>query len=258
MGYADPPALPDLAAVVDEAAEAAGRAPAAIRRIYNVFGQFGTGSGFLQGTPATGPSSSPELTLEVGMSSYVLGTDDPTTLRRCADRGRADDPGAGRGRAWPPGARVTAPEPVTDLPRRESFVVHRDARRRDPALGDAALGRVDPTDARPPGRCVVRRTARARPAPRRHPRPPPRRARPGAGRARPGPPRPPHRRCRPVGREHDDHAAEQLDPRRLLRVLLPGRHQPPHPRGRQRLPAPAARPSPDSRPCWTGSATSTT
>ncbi len=122
MGYADPPALPDLAAVVDEAAEAAGRAPAAIKRIYNVFGQFGTGSGFLQGTPGDWAEQLAELTLEVGMSSYVLGTDDPTTLRRWAtevapmtrelvevERGRR--------------ARGAAPEPVADVPRRESFVV---------------------------------------------------------------------------------------------------------------------------------------
>ena len=51
MGYADPPALPALSAALDEAAVAAGRAPDEVRRIYNVFGRFGTGSGFLRGTP---------------------------------------------------------------------------------------------------------------------------------------------------------------------------------------------------------------
>ncbi|WP_151526817.1 LLM class flavin-dependent oxidoreductase [Serinicoccus kebangsaanensis] len=84
MGYADPPALPGLAAVVDEAALEAGRPPAAVRRIYNVFGSFGTGSGFLRGRPQDWAEQLAELTLDVGMSCYVLGTDDPDTVRRYA------------------------------------------------------------------------------------------------------------------------------------------------------------------------------
>jgi alkanesulfonate monooxygenase SsuD/methylene tetrahydromethanopterin reductase-like flavin-dependent oxidoreductase (luciferase family) len=84
MGYADPPALPAMAAVVDEAALEAGRAPASVRRIYNVFGRFGTGSDFLQGRPRDWAEQLAELTLEVGMSSYVLGSDDPDTVLRWA------------------------------------------------------------------------------------------------------------------------------------------------------------------------------
>ena len=84
MGYADPPALPDLSAVLDEAAEKAGRAPASITRIYNIFGRFGTGSGFLKGTPADWAEQLAELALTTGMSTFVLGTDDPDTLRRYA------------------------------------------------------------------------------------------------------------------------------------------------------------------------------
>ncbi|QBR92954.1 LLM class flavin-dependent oxidoreductase [Nocardioides euryhalodurans] len=84
MGYADPAALPDLAAAVDEAAVAAGRSPASVKRVYNVFGQFGTGSGFLRGRPQEWAEQLAELTLEVGMSSYVLGTDDPDDVRRWA------------------------------------------------------------------------------------------------------------------------------------------------------------------------------
>ncbi|ANS77981.1 luciferase-like protein [Serinicoccus hydrothermalis] len=84
MGYADPPALAGLAAVVDEAALEAGRPPAAVRRIYNVNGSFGTGSGFLRGRPQDWAEQLAGLTLEVGMSSYILGTDDPDMVRRYA------------------------------------------------------------------------------------------------------------------------------------------------------------------------------
>ena len=84
MGYADPPDLPGLSAVVDEAAEAAGRAPAAVKRIYNVFGRFGSGSGFLQGKPGDWAEQLAALTLEVGMSSYILGSDDPAVITRWA------------------------------------------------------------------------------------------------------------------------------------------------------------------------------
>lgn len=84
MGYADPPALPHLTAVLDEAAEAAGRGAVAIRRIYNISGRFGTGSGFLGGTPADWAEQLAGLTLEHGMSTFILGTDDPDVVRRYA------------------------------------------------------------------------------------------------------------------------------------------------------------------------------
>ncbi len=85
MGYADPSALPDLNARLDEAAVRAGRAPEAIRRIYNIFGRFGTGSGLLQGTPGTWAEQLAELSLEQGIGTYILGTDDADTIRRFAD-----------------------------------------------------------------------------------------------------------------------------------------------------------------------------
>jgi alkanesulfonate monooxygenase SsuD/methylene tetrahydromethanopterin reductase-like flavin-dependent oxidoreductase (luciferase family) len=84
MGYADPDALAGMNAVIDEASEDAGRGPQAIRRLYNVFGSFGTGGGFLRGTADDWAEQLAELTLAEGMSTYVLGTDDPDVLRRYA------------------------------------------------------------------------------------------------------------------------------------------------------------------------------
>jgi hypothetical protein len=84
MGYADPDALAGMNAVIDEAAERAGRGPQAIRRMYNVFGSFGTGRGFLRGTADQWAEQLAELTLTEGMSTYILGTDDPDVLRRYA------------------------------------------------------------------------------------------------------------------------------------------------------------------------------
>jgi hypothetical protein len=84
MGYADPPALGDLSAQLDEAALAAGRSPASIKRIYNIFGTFGTGSGFLQGTAANWVEDLAGLALDEGMSTFILGTDDPAMLERFA------------------------------------------------------------------------------------------------------------------------------------------------------------------------------
>lgn len=85
QGYADPPALGDMNARIDDAATAAGRSPRAIRRIYNIFGRFGTGAGFLEGSPRDWADQLAELTLRDGIATYILGSDDATTLRRFAD-----------------------------------------------------------------------------------------------------------------------------------------------------------------------------
>lgn len=84
MGYADPPALPDLNARLDEAAAAAGRAPQDIRRIYNIFGQFGTGSGLFGGTPKDWAEQLTDLAVGIGMSTFIVGADDPDFVRRFA------------------------------------------------------------------------------------------------------------------------------------------------------------------------------
>ena len=85
MGYADPDALPELSAIIDEAAIGAGRDPASVRRLYNINGRFGTAGGFLAGTPRDWAEQLAELTVIAGTSSYILGTDDPTALRRFAE-----------------------------------------------------------------------------------------------------------------------------------------------------------------------------
>jgi alkanesulfonate monooxygenase SsuD/methylene tetrahydromethanopterin reductase-like flavin-dependent oxidoreductase (luciferase family)/hemerythrin-like domain-containing protein len=128
MGYAEPSTLAGLNATIDEVAEQAGRGARAIRRLYNISGRFGTGSGFLQGTPDDWAEQLAELTLEVGMSSYVLGSDDPDTVRRFADEvapavrelvqaeraRRASAPAVSRSASGlPAGTRPTAPLDAT-------------------------------------------------------------------------------------------------------------------------------------------------
>lgn len=80
MGYADPDALSAMNATIDEAAAAAGRVPEDVRRLYNVFPARGPGSG-LHGRPGDWPEQLAALTLEHGMSTFVLGGDDPDLVR---------------------------------------------------------------------------------------------------------------------------------------------------------------------------------
>ncbi|RAY17142.1 LLM class flavin-dependent oxidoreductase [Actinomadura craniellae] len=69
-------------AVIDEAAAAAGRNPAAIRRLLNIAGRFGPpGDQPLSGPPRQWVEELAELTLEHGFSGYVLMSDDPTAIR---------------------------------------------------------------------------------------------------------------------------------------------------------------------------------
>jgi alkanesulfonate monooxygenase SsuD/methylene tetrahydromethanopterin reductase-like flavin-dependent oxidoreductase (luciferase family)/hemerythrin-like domain-containing protein len=81
-GYAAPDTLGPMNERIDEAALAAGRAPQAVRRLYNVSGSFGLGGGFLQGRPDEWAEQLAGLTLDQGMATYVLGTDDADDVRR--------------------------------------------------------------------------------------------------------------------------------------------------------------------------------
>ena len=85
LAYAPPEALPEMNARIDDAATAAGRAPQDVRRLYNVHGRFGTGSGLLQGTPGDWAEQLTDLAVGIGMSTFILATDDPDALRRFAE-----------------------------------------------------------------------------------------------------------------------------------------------------------------------------
>lgn len=84
-GYAAPDQLPAMNAAIDAAAEEAGREPRAVRRLYNINGQFtSSGSGFLDGPPEEWVEQLVELALGDGISAFILATDDPDTIRRYA------------------------------------------------------------------------------------------------------------------------------------------------------------------------------
>ena len=82
QGYAPPDTLGPMNARIDEAAVAAGRAPEAVRRLYNVSGSFGSAGGFLRGRPTDWAEQLAALTLEQGMATYILATDDVDDVRR--------------------------------------------------------------------------------------------------------------------------------------------------------------------------------
>jgi alkanesulfonate monooxygenase SsuD/methylene tetrahydromethanopterin reductase-like flavin-dependent oxidoreductase (luciferase family) len=84
--YGPPEQLAGMNTIIDDAAEAAGRSPADVRRLYNIAGSF-TGDGFLQGAPKVWVEQLAELALSDGFSGFVLmvdagGEDD---LRRFAE-----------------------------------------------------------------------------------------------------------------------------------------------------------------------------
>lgn len=88
ISYVPPLRLPEMHQRIDEAAGAAGRDPAAVRRLYNVFGQItgGPTSGFLDGPVDQWVEELTELSVEYGMDGYVFGTDEEigVQLRRLA------------------------------------------------------------------------------------------------------------------------------------------------------------------------------
>ncbi|MGV9767314.1 LLM class flavin-dependent oxidoreductase [Micromonospora tulbaghiae] len=77
-----PGELPALNALVDEGARAAGRDPAAIRRMLNVTGTFARSSaGFLAGPPEQWVEELAGLTLEHGITTFILGSDEPRAIQ---------------------------------------------------------------------------------------------------------------------------------------------------------------------------------
>ncbi|KAA9380396.1 LLM class flavin-dependent oxidoreductase [Microbispora cellulosiformans] len=104
-GYAAPEDLGAMTAILDAAAERAGRDPAGIRRVYNIEGRFSgaAGEGFLNGPPAVWAEQLAGLVRDHGMSVFVLAVDDDRDLKVFAEevapavreavareRGRAD------------------------------------------------------------------------------------------------------------------------------------------------------------------------
>ena len=85
LGYVELERLPDMNAAIDEAAAKAGRRPEEIRRLFNVNGRFGTGSGFLQGPPREWAEQLTQLTLTTGTSGYCLAISSADELRRFAE-----------------------------------------------------------------------------------------------------------------------------------------------------------------------------
>jgi len=73
--------LREMNAVIDEAALAAGRDPASIRRLINIGGRFtSTGHGLFDGPPQQWAEQLAEVALDYGMSAFILGGDDPYAL----------------------------------------------------------------------------------------------------------------------------------------------------------------------------------
>jgi alkanesulfonate monooxygenase SsuD/methylene tetrahydromethanopterin reductase-like flavin-dependent oxidoreductase (luciferase family) len=87
LGYlkGGPADLRDLNARIDDAAVSAGRDPSAVRRLLNIGGRFApTGRGLLDGPPEQWAEELAELTLEHGISAFILATDDAATIERYA------------------------------------------------------------------------------------------------------------------------------------------------------------------------------
>ena len=71
--YLPPEQLATANRIIDAAAIDAGRSPDAVRRIYNIGGEFSrNGKGLLQGPPAVWVEQLTELTLVHGVSGYIL------------------------------------------------------------------------------------------------------------------------------------------------------------------------------------------
>ena len=85
-GYAAPEELPAMNRTIDAAAEDAGRIPQDIKRLYNISGAFGTGSGFLDGPPSAWVEQLAALALTDGISGFILAVDpDGADLPRFAE-----------------------------------------------------------------------------------------------------------------------------------------------------------------------------
>jgi alkanesulfonate monooxygenase SsuD/methylene tetrahydromethanopterin reductase-like flavin-dependent oxidoreductase (luciferase family) len=82
-----PGSLPEANDRIDQAAAAADRPPAAVRRLMNFMrAEFtpAAGGGLLQGPPAAWTEQLADLALSHGISAFIIGGDDPSTAQRLA------------------------------------------------------------------------------------------------------------------------------------------------------------------------------
>ncbi|MEU8217890.1 LLM class flavin-dependent oxidoreductase [Micromonospora taraxaci] len=85
LGYLQPGDLTKGNAIIDDAAQEAGRSPRDVRRLLNVAGQFSAvGRGPLNGPAEQWVQELAELALDEGVSAFILAGDDPDDLRRFA------------------------------------------------------------------------------------------------------------------------------------------------------------------------------
>ncbi|MCC6455780.1 MAG: LLM class flavin-dependent oxidoreductase [Caldilineaceae bacterium] len=83
LGYlpGGPADLAEMNKYIDEAATEAGREPSAVRRLLNISGQFArTGSSLLNGPPQQWAEELAGLTLDYGISGFILAADDAPTI----------------------------------------------------------------------------------------------------------------------------------------------------------------------------------
>ncbi|MET7670611.1 LLM class flavin-dependent oxidoreductase [Micromonospora luteifusca] len=85
LGYLQPGDLAKGNAIIDDAAQQAGRAPQDVRRLLNIAGTFSArGRGELNGPAEQWVQELAELALGEGVSTFILASDDPDDLRRFA------------------------------------------------------------------------------------------------------------------------------------------------------------------------------
>ena len=83
--YAPPEQLAGMNAIIDDGAADAGRAPRAVRRLYNISGSFaGSGAEFLQGPPKVWAEQLTGLVLDEGISGFILTVNDTATIDQFA------------------------------------------------------------------------------------------------------------------------------------------------------------------------------
>ncbi|MFG1888795.1 LLM class flavin-dependent oxidoreductase [Micromonospora sp. NPDC049051] len=113
LSYLQPGDLGRGNTIIDDAAQEAGRSPGDVRRLLNITGRFApVGRGPLDGPAEQWAEELADLALSDGISTFILGSDDPEDLRRFA----AEVAPAVRELVAGERAAGTAPAPQTPVP----------------------------------------------------------------------------------------------------------------------------------------------